>query len=258
MVNENDILQQLEALEGEANEEAEETPEVIDEVEDETPDPVAALKQEYDSQLAELRRSVGRVQSLASQFNNGKVQDNTDTELREQFAKTSEQLDLLVNGLEDVIDPDTRARILLARQQARDAAERTSLKKELMEELAPPPVVTPDARAVADRYESELLAEIKGYGLDPDDEAFDWKQAGQLYSSGDIAGMQRYIREQIRTSLTAAAPDGRRQARKDAGTPAPTPKGAGGKTDFERVLEDGDITDLDGAIKELEKLGINL
>lgn len=257
MTNEKDLLQQIEegikddeTLEGlEDAQEGEKQPE---------PDPVATLKQEYDAQIADLRRSVGRVQSLASKFEKDQENDKTADELREQFKDTSEQLDLLVNGLDEtMIDPDTRGRLVEARLRARAVAERDSLRKELLDELRPAPQQQPDMAQLAVLYERQLIGEIESYGMDPTDEVFDWKQAGALFQRGDYEGMQRYVRTQIREGLTATDSESRRQAKKESGNATPRPQGAG-KSRFEKILEDGDIENLDDATAELESLGITV
>jgi hypothetical protein len=260
MTSQHELIQELLGS-SDGTEEPQEVDEGDSEVE--APDPVTVLKQDVEAQLSDLRRSVGRVQSLASQFNTGKATDTTGDELREKFQETSEQLDMLVTGLDGVIDPETRDKLITARQQARAVAERTSLRNEIIAELTPAPAAQPNqADAVtqlANAYEKQLIGEIEAFDLDPNDtEVFDWSKAGSYFQAGDYDGMTKYIRGQIREAITADTPAARRQARKGAANPAPTPQDPGGRTVSEKILEDGDISNLDDAILELQKLGITV
>ena len=164
----------------------------------------------------------------------------------------------LVNGLEEgVIDADTKSRIIEAQAQSRMAAERTSLRDEIIKELRPASNPQANQKSNADRFEAQLMAEIKQYGLDDTDEdLFDWTKAATLYQNGDFEGVQRYVRGQIAEGLAATNADGRRQARVESSTKTPDPEGESRSIE-DRMFIDGDVTDVKAAREWFAKNGIN-
>jgi hypothetical protein len=222
-------------------------------------DPVQALDQKYSSQFEDLRRTVGRVQSITSQFDKGTANDETVQKLSEQFQSTSDQLEALVSGLdENSIDPALRERIVQAQQQARSVAERTSLKQEILEEVKKEqtPVADP-APNQAMAVEAAMLKQMQEYGVDSTDDAFDWTKAREHFQAGDMDALGTWMRTGIKTALAASDSDGRRQARKESGKPAPK-AASEGKSKTDAILEDGEWDNLDEAVQALRDQGLTI
>lgn len=68
------------------------------------------------------------------------------------------------------------------------------------------------------RLTAALEAEIRDYGLDPDDARFDWEgETLALYRAGNVRGVIAHIRAKIREGVAERDTTARRQVRKSAG-----------------------------------------
>lgn len=240
LLDEEDDLEGVETDEGDSQEG--ESSDTVDELAELRAE-VARLRQSA-VDVEDLKRSVGRLQSLATRMDSGR---GDVTALREQYDSQLEGVTELIGQLTESLDesvltdPSVRNRILQAREVARRAAEREKLKKELKEEVAPQretPQTGELNQAYADALSVSLEEEIRDAGLDPDSEHFDWNRANTLLVSDGGAAVRKYIRSQIRTALTEEAASTRRDRRKQAAGKAPERAGAT-KTDDEIVIEWG-------------------
>lgn len=191
-----------------------------------------AQKSVNETQIADLRRSIGRVQSIVEKS----TKDGTDssTALREaiqgEFGDVRDLLDAIVNSADEtVFDPSLKAKIAEARALAAHKADVDSLRNDLDEKFealkaASQPTSETD-RTVAQTLEASVVNEITDHGLDHND--FNWDEAATQFKSGGEPAVRKYFRAQIAEKLIERDTDTRRQARKtDAGDGDPNPKGA--------------------------------
>lgn len=201
--------------------------------------------------IEDLRRSVGRAQSLTEQYRRG--HEEVRAELTQQNETVASLLAAIVNGIDDsVIDPTLKAKVRQAQTDiaAESAKERT--KAELLKELGYNPDAAraaqemAQAQAVANDMAADLEDEITSMGLDPDE--FDWEGVKAQFIEGGVQQARRWARTQIRTALTEAQTAQRRGARKSAA--GPTPKSAAG-TSNKNPLQSGSFAERKAALDKL-------
>lgn len=205
------------------------------------PDPTVALAARLggiEALATDLRRTVGRIQSALDK------PIPPDNSAREQYTQLLELLGDLTEGIDETALPgDVKQRVRTARAAAARKLEQEALLAQVDQRVAR--TRAPDVSALT----LELEAEIREYGLNPDD--FDWANAGtQALATGGPAGAKAYFRQQIREKLTAAPPK-----RKAPVTPPP----AGPVRSTEEQLASVDLTSsggLDEALRLMKSLGV--
>lgn len=253
MVNELAPLEEVEEL-------ADSTEEIEPEVEsqaDDGPNELEALRAEVEALkqnqtvVEDLKRSVGRIQSLAEKFSNAST-DTQRAELQKQiddrFRSIEGQLGDVVSGLDDtVLDPATRQRILNARTAAEQAAAVQRAVDEAIAKRSPQPA--PQAtQTQASPLEQELVSTIEAAGLDPDGPLFDWAAMSKMVVD-DRTG--RTVRAHVLGKILEAraeesAASRRTAAKQQAGGGAPRPVSAGlqvnSMEDADAAYSRGEIT----------------
>ncbi len=205
--------------------------------------------------VADLRRSVGRLQSELEKL--GNVEQLTDADVdrkvKTELGSTQDLLADLVRGMDDtVIDPSLRAKINQTIEDAKVAAARDSLTRDVEETVRAtikeslPEVQETPARST---LETAIVEEIRGYGLD--DTTFDWSEASTILNSDGEAALRKYFRGQIVERLAEDSADQRRQARKDDSKSSPDPSGQP-RTDLDKLGDKN--TPLDDAVAILRKM----
>lgn len=226
-------------------------------------DLVAALKTELasqksvnETQIADLRRSIGRVQSIAEKF----AKDGTDSTtavqsaITQEFGDVRDLLDAIVNSADEtVFDTSLKAKIADARALAAQKANIDSLRSDLdakFEDLkSASQVPDEETRTAAQALEASVVSEITDYGLDHKD--FDWSEAATQFSSGGEPAVRKYFREQITEKLAEDNADARRQTKKESTEDSPAPSGPT-MTDDDFLASDAD---LDAKVARLKQMG---
>lgn len=173
------------------------------------------------TQLRQLTAAVGRAQSLADKFD--KTGDpQVESKVRAAMAEVYDVLGAVSDSIDPAILPDSaKQRVATARDATRRAAEQADIERRVRDAVAastPQPAAQPDANAYATSVEAQVVTELTGLGLNPDDPAIDWGRAASLlHGAGGVTSMWAYIREQEKTLL-----DGGPRRR-----PSPAPKPAG-------------------------------
>lgn len=247
-------------------------------VEEEAPDELAVLRSEVErlkgleGVAADLRRSVGRIQSLE----NRSQQDTTNNEelvaeISKQFGGVHELLSTVVEGIDETaLDPTTKARVRQAYETSRRANEANSLRKEaaaealailkrdrpqLFEADTQDDGSNPEHVVRAQRIEATVVPLFEDQNLDPDDPQFAklWTEGAALIQSGKTdREIRAYFRDSIADNNAEDAAATRRQTAKDrAGKGSPTPAG---------TPDDGPLYtgDLDKDMARMREMGINV
>lgn len=204
--------------------------------------------------IADLRRTVGRAQSIASRVDADKTNEELREELRALSTKTASSIAAVVEGLDDtLVDPKLREAVAATQREAERAAERAdliaSLKKEGLIQEPEQKTELEEAQTQANALGVELANQIASFGLDAKDEAFDWQAMRDLLVKDGPAAVREKVTATIREQITAGATEDRREVRRQTSTP--TPKGAGAG-DGDGPLRTGD---LDADMKRLREMG---
>lgn len=219
-------------------------------------------KQEnFAGQVTELKRSLGRVQSILTQ------QDKTDNtakyqqEADERFNALTAAVAELVQGMDDESIPaGTRQKVLDIHDALRQRDARKQLVEELKEELKPAqsaPVQNAVIQTPAQTLETQVVDEIQSYGLDPDDgDLFDWKHAQSLLSAQGEGAVKQYFRKQIKANLTQEAIDERRQLRKESGEKKPKSTGPAANSPEDILHNSNDLAERLKAAKSMGLKGL--
>ena len=215
--------------------------------------------QQTNTQLvAELKTAVGRAQSLQSRLDDG--QGDTES-LRKDLAKESTALDrvldTVLDGLDETVLDDSAAKNLRSfRQERQDSKTRAELEREIMEKVrseigsneATPAPSEPNVAATAlNTLEAEIVAEIKDFGLDPDDAAlFDWEVAADMLRKApdNSTQVKAYFRKQVREGLQERDANDRRQARKETAPVTPDSAGASDENPLRTGNPEQDLKNL--------------
>ena len=206
----------------------------------------------------DLRRSVGRVQSILDRMETatGKTRADLEASLDEKFSELSGLLEDVSGNIDTAILPNSvKEKVRSARQQAAQRSAAVNIDKlvqEKVQAMLPVPTPTNDVPADWRLFEREMEATIKSAGLDPDNkEIFDWQYAGYLLSQGRKDAAKLYFD----TTIDANAPKTKLQAAKDAAVESPTGAGAGAAKQWHEKLGDKNIS-LDDKRKMLRDAGV--
>ena len=191
--------------------------------------------------VTDLRRSVGRLQAELKKLSELEqlTDADVDSKVKTELGSTQELLADVVNSMDDtVIDPSLRAKINKTIEDAKRAADRDSLTRDvetkvkaIIKESLPA-----DQNPARSSLETAIVEEIQGYGLD--DTTFDWSAASDILNSDGEAALRKYFRDQIVDRLDEDRADKRRQARKEDSTTSPDPKGPN-RSDDEKLKQGG-------------------
>lgn len=179
------------------------------------------FSQSLDTKLSDLRRSVGRAQSLAEQ---AAAKPGADPDLEQALAAIETSFDELVSGIDpEALPAETRDRILATRRQLAVARERKKLKQEVLEEVGggkPQSTADPEELlAQVQKVEQGFERRIKRAGLDPDDTSlFDWTSYGRLLTTEGVDAASDAVDEAIFNALES---DKRRSSRKKSASKSP-------------------------------------
>lgn len=236
--------------------------EVVDDAQDDNePDELEVLRSKVEALeknnavVEDLKRTVGRIQSLATKFeaaSSNAQRDDIQKQINERFSVVEDQLATLASGIDETaIDPATRQRILQAQEQARRAAEVQAEVEKALKARAPQPSPQPQVP----NLETELVGMIEAAGLDPDGGMFDWGAMSAMWRE-DLSGntiRQHVLNKIIEAKTEEQAASRRSTAKKQAGAGAPkqaavTPNPAA------RMAQALDSGDLASAIAERNKL----
>lgn len=216
---------------------------------------IAALEQAQLNSVTEIRRAVGRVQSLADQLN--KVNDpQKEAKLRTELAGVSDLLSLVTDSIDETILPrDVKRKVADAQAATRAAAVDADIARRVAEATAAAQPVAAVPGLDANALEAAVVAQIRGLGLNDTDPAFDWGRATQILASQGQSAMWSYFAEVEKTLLEQQAPTGPQRRPKTAAPKTVTPAA---NSDITSQLEAAaDSGNLDAAVKLLRELGIN-
>lgn len=195
---------------------------------------LAAARSLNAQQIDDLKRSVGRVQSVAAKA--GTVsRDDLAKELNKGFGSVNELLLAIVEQADPTVFPDAlKAQMKQAADVARRQTERDSLKEEILKELPQPQEPVEAASNVM--AEQRVNAELASAGLAGAD--LDWTAADKEWLAGGVDALLANVRAQIAAIKDDEDVAPKRQARKTAATRTPSggPAG-GGKTDADVFLD---------------------
>jgi uncharacterized coiled-coil protein SlyX len=213
-----------------------------------------SLSEEQKATIADLRRTVGRAQSIAGRLDADKTNEELREELRNVNRRAADSMAAIVGGLdESLVDPKLREQVAATQREVERAEERADLIKSLKEEgLIQEPVEKTEleeAQEAANALGVELANQIKSFGLDPEDEAFDWKAMRDMLIAEGTAAVRSKVTATIREQITAGATEQRRETRRS--TASKTPKGANAAGD-EDELRTGT---LDEQMQRLREMG---
>lgn len=228
---------------------------------DEVTKRIAALEEankRAESLGTDLRRSVGRVQSILDRMETatGKTRADLEASLDEKFSELSGLLEDVSGNIDPAILPDSvKEKVRSARQQAAQRAAAVNIDKlvaEKVQAMMPTPTPTNDIPVEWRAFEREMEATIKAAGLDPDNkEVFDWQYAGYLLTQGRMDAAKSYFESTIETNSPNAA---KLQAKKEAASESPTGAGASASKQWHEKLGDRSVS-LEEKIKILKGQG---
>ena len=243
--------------------------EVVDDAQADEPDEIAVLRAEIETLkqdkkvIEDLRRSVGRVQSLADKFSaasNDTQRADIQRQINEKFATLDGQIGEIVGALDETsIDPATRQRIIEAQRASREAARVQQAVDEAIAKRTPAPVPQQDFSPL----ETELVSTIEAAGLDPDDDRFNWQEMSRLLAA-DRSG--RMVRAHVLGKILEAkteedAATRRTTAKTQAGGGAPKPAAVGAQVtsmdDADAAWGRGELG-IDQYRKYREQFGVSL
>lgn len=200
---------------------------------------IAALEkanERADAISTDLRRSVGRVQSLLDRMETatGKTKLDLESALEERFNEVSGLLEEVSGNVDSAILPDSvKEKVRNARAQAAQRSAAVNIDKLVEEKIAamlPRPQsneVPADWRA----FERQMESSIKAAGLDPDGDEFDWPYVGTLLAAGRRDSAENYF-----TSIIEAHTNGAKlQAKKESAAESPAGSGAASKQWHEKL-----------------------
>lgn len=184
------------------------------------------LSADQRSTIEDLRRTVGRAQSIAARLDDDKTNDELRDELRALSQRTADTIAAVVDGLDPtMVDSKLRAAVAATQAEAASAAERAKLIAELREEgIINKPNAEPEVdetREAANELGREMVTLIKGVGLDYKDEAFDWDSLRVTLAAEGPTAVRTAVMKTIREQIAADASDTRREGRRTKTSPAP-------------------------------------
>ena len=221
---------------------------------------IAALEEankRAESLGTDLRRSVGRVQSILDRMETatGKTRSDLEASLDEKFSELSGLLEDVSGSIDPAILPDSvKEKVRSARQQAAQRSAAVNIDKLVEEKVraltapAPSNDIPPEWRS----FENVMEANIKAAGLDPDNkEMFDWNYAGYLLSNGRMEAAKQYFDATIESNSSTNT---KLQSKKEAAGELPSGAGAGSAKEWHEKLGDKNVS-LEDKIKILRAQG---
>ena len=221
---------------------------------------IAALEEankRADALGTDLRRSVGRVQSILDRMETatGKTKAELESALDERFNELSGLLEDVSTNIDDAILPDSvKDKVRTARAQAANRSAAVNIDKLVEEKIAAmikpqTPVndgVTPEMRL----FERLMETQIKSAGLDPDGGDFDWQYVKLLLENGRRGDAEKYFADIIETNTSGA----KLQAKKEAVSESPTGSGTAANKQWHEKLGDKNVS-LEDKINLLRSQG---
>lgn len=188
-------------------------------------------------QIEDLRRTVGRMQSVAAKADSVSKAD-LETALSAGFGSVHELLAAIVESADPTVFPDTlKQQMAKTLADAKRRADRDSLREEVLATLpkAQQPQDEPELQP-HQLVEAMILAELQAADIDPDD--LDWKAVDKEWLANGEGGALAAARQQIIAAKGETEVATRRQARKTAAPQSPK-GGSGGaaKTDADIFLD---------------------
>lgn len=221
----------------------------------------AELESRQNKELDDLRRSVGRVQSLVDKFDKASAEqaESLRQQVQDQFGGVSNVLNELVANMDEtVLSPEVKQRVLTAQAQAQQAAQEQERKREteaMIQEAVKGLRPEQQQMTQVSAIEASIVEEIESYGLDPDD--FDWREAADVYrQNSSEKELRSYFRDKIKSAVQEQGTATRRQRRKENSKEPPGSTGASGDVaaELEKLMDSGD---LDKANEILRSMGVN-
>ena len=200
---------------------------------------IAALEkanERADAISTDLRRSVGRVQSLLDRMETatGKTKADLESALEERFNEVSGLLEEVSGNIDPAILPDNvKDKVRNARAQAAQRSAAVNIDKLVEEKIAAmlPKPVTNEVPADWRAFERQMESSIKAAGLDPDGDEFDWPYVGTLLAAGRRESAENYFTSIIESHTNSA----KLQSKKEAASESPAGSGAATKQWHEKL-----------------------
>ena len=204
----------------------------------------------------DLRRSVGRVQSIMDRLESstGKTRNELEAALDERLSEMTGLLEDVSVNIDDAILPaQVKDKVRNVRAQAAQRAAAVNIDKLVEEKIAAmlPPAPTNEVPADWRAFELTMEKQIKDAGLNPDGGDFDWKYVGALLAQGRRDAAQNYFESTIDTLTNGA----KLQSKKESAATSPTGAAGGSSKQWFEKLNDKNLT-LDEKRKLLMDNGI--
>ena len=191
------------------------------------------------TQIEELKKAVGRAQSL---IDRGDRVSKTEMEatLNQRYGDIHELLASIVAQADPTVFPDTlKEKMAAAAAEAKSKSDREAVVREVVSTLLPnmgaaePTAPVDDGAAV--RVETAIKAELAASGLELDD--LDWATADKVWLAGGEGAVLQFARNAIASTVAERDSATRRTARKP-GTPENTQAAPGGAKNNADILLD--------------------
>lgn len=182
---------------------------------------VAELRSQNVQAVRNFNLQVGRLQSLVAKIDSGR--GDTD-KLITQFNSQVSAVDGAINAIleDETLAPDIKAKVAQARIKANSDSELATLKAE-MAAIKTGSIAPPTTGELS--LEASIVEEIESFGLNPDDDTFDWKgEASNVLTTKGPAATRTYFRTKIKEMLAAQSATERREERKQAAGDKVTPE----------------------------------
>lgn len=206
---------------------------------------IAAFQTNLDNSLGELRRSVGRAQSVADKAAN----QEPNAALQANLAETNNILADLVNGMDsDLIPDELRTKVMTAQAKIAEESLRDRITQEVMDQVKPAATSDQDAINV---LATELTNRYERFGLNTSE--IDWDVLNKALPNG-IEAVHAVADQMISNMLIANKTDDERQSRKDDSGKSPNEAASGGSGDSNIDIISDASNDLDKRRKALMAL----
>lgn len=215
---------------------------------------VESLKQNH-SAIEDLKRSVGRMQSLATKWETSSADERGQIakQIEDRFSALDQQVESIVAGLDETaLDPATRNRILSVRDQIRRDSELRQLVDQEVEKRVPRQTQNQQEPSP---LEMELIRTITAAGLDPDSQMFDWKGEMSRLVVADPSGqsLRKHVLDKILESRADDDAATRRTAAKAKAPGSPKPNTVVADPSL-RIKQSLDSNDFAAAYREQQAL----
>ena len=197
---------------------------------------IAAFQTNLDNSLGELRRSVGRAQSVADKAAN----QEPNAALQANLAETNGILADLVNGMDsDLIPAELRTKVMTAQAKIAEEALRDRITQEVMDQVQPAATSDQDAINV---LATELTSRYERFGLNTSE--INWDELNKVLPNGVEAG-RAAADQMIADTLIANKTDDERQGRKDDSGKSPNEAAGTGGGNTNLAIMTTDSNELD-------------